>query len=168
MLSIYLTDVQTHIQFKDYPGEHPVKFVLNFKKIFPSVMELLLPVLPKDEDLEKMTWESTTQEFEIFKAFLSGWGIIELRLNALVAYKDKNFADQLVKNAQKKRKDWAKLQTKLTTVELDYLFMHEAHALIDAELIDLGEKFYLPILRDLWKNKVSTQVLNANLKELIG
>ena len=56
----------------------------------------------------------------------------------------------------------------MTTVELDYLFMHEAQALIDAEVIDLGEKFYLPILRELWKNKVSTQVLNANLKELIG
>ena len=27
MLSIYLTDVQKNIQFKDYTGEHPVKFV---------------------------------------------------------------------------------------------------------------------------------------------
>lgn len=162
MLSIYLTDVQTHVQFKDYPGEHPVKFILNFKKIFPSVMELLLPVLPEDENLDNMTWESNTQDFDTFKAFLSGWGIIELRLNALVAYKNKNFADQLVKNAQQKRKDYAKKYPKLTTVELDYLFMHEAHAFIDAELVDLGEKFYLPVLRDLWKDKVSSSVLNAN------
>ncbi len=162
MLSIYLTDVQKNIQFKDYPGEHPVKFVLNFKKIFPSIMELLLPVLPENENLEEMTWESTTQDFETFKAFLSGWGIIELRLNALIAYKDKQFADELVKKAQQKRKDWSKTHHQLSVVELDYLFMHEAHAFIDAELVDLGEKFYLPILRDLWKNKVSAQVLNAN------
>ncbi len=43
------------VQFKDYPGEHPVKFVLNFKKIFPSVMELMLPVLPENENLEEMS-----------------------------------------------------------------------------------------------------------------
>ncbi|MEG0482149.1 MAG: hypothetical protein RR569_03475 [Acinetobacter sp.] len=161
MLSIYLTDVQENVQFKDYPSEHPVKFILNFKKIFPSVMELLLPVLPDDEDLEKMTWESNTQDFETFKNFLTGWGVIELRLQAISQYKDKSYADQLVKKAQVKRKEFAKQQKQLTTVELDYLFMHEIHALIDAELVELGEKFYLPVLRDLWKNTVSAKVLNA-------
>ena len=35
-------------------------------------------------------------------------------------------------------------------------------ALIDAELVEIGEKFYLPTLRDLWKNKVSAKVLQAN------
>ncbi|NHB57458.1 hypothetical protein G9F32_05325 [Acinetobacter sp. 194] len=161
MLDIYLTDVQKNVQFKDYPGEHPVKFILNFKKIFPSVMELLLPVLPKDENLEDMTWESTSKDFETFKLLLTGWGIIELRLNAITQYKDRNFADQLVKNAQQKRASYAKAQPKLKTVELDYLFMHETHALIDAELVELGEKFYLPTLRDLWKNNVSNNVLMA-------
>ena len=39
--------------------------------------------------------------------------------------------------------------------------MHEIHALIDAELVEIGEKFYLPILRNLWKDKVSHPVLNA-------
>lgn len=162
MLSIYLTDVQKHVQFKDYPGEHPVKFILNFKKIFPSVMEILLPVLPEDEDLEKMTWESTREDFETFKKLLTGWGVIELRLQAISQYKTKDFADQLLKQAQAKRKEFAKQQPQLSTVELDYLFMHETHALIDAELVDLGEKFYLPTLRELWKNTVSEKVLNAH------
>lgn len=164
MLSIYLTDVQKHVQFKDYPGEHPVKFILNFKKIFPSVMEILLPVLPEDEDLEKMTWESTSDDFETFKKLLTGWGVIELRLQAISQYKTKDFADQLLKQAQVKRKEFAKQQQQqqLSTVELDYLFMHETHALIDAELVDLGEKFYLPTLRELWKNTVSAKVLNAH------
>lgn len=160
MLDIYLTDVQRKVQFKDYPGEHPVKFILNFKKIFPSIMELLLPVLPDNENLDEMSWESTTNDFEIFQMFLAGWGIIELRLNAITQFKDKAFADQLVKQAQQKRKEYQK-HMKLTTVELDYLFMHDIHGLIDAELVDLGEKFYLPVLRELWKNKVSAQVLNA-------
>ena len=161
MLSIYLTDVQENVQFKDYPGEHPVKFILNFKKIFPSVMELLLPVLPEDKDLEKMTWEATTQDFETFKKLLTGWGVIELRLQAMSKYKNKSYADQLVKQAQTKRKEFAKQQKLLKTVELDYLFAHEIHALLDAELIELGEKFYLPTLRDIWKNTVSVKVLNA-------
>ena len=161
MLSIYLTDVQENVQFKDYPGEHPVKFILSFKKIFPSVMELLLPVLPEDEDLEKMTWESTTQDFETFKKLLTGWGVIELRLQAMSKYKNKSYADQLVKQAQTKRKEFAKQQKLSKTVELDYLFAHEIHALLDAELIELGEKFYLPTLRDIWKNTVSVKVLNA-------
>ena len=161
MLEVFLADVQNTVQFEDYPGDHPVKFILNFKKIFPSVMELLLPVLPESEDLEQMTWESTTQDFETFKKLLSGWGVIELRLQALSQYKNKNFADQLVKNAQAKRKLYAKEQKKLSTVELDYLLTHEIHALIDAELIELGEKFYLPVLRDLWKDQLPVNVLNA-------
>ena len=161
MLDVYLTDVQKNVQFKDYPGEHPVKFILNFKKIFPSVMELLLPVLPSDENLEEMTWESTTQDFEMFKLLLSGWGVIELRLNAIAQYKTRSFADQLVKQAQQKRKTYSKDQPKLSMVELDYLFVHEVHALIDAELVDLGEKFYLPTLRDLWKNHMKSNVLEA-------
>ena len=161
MLEVFLTDVQNKVQFKDYPGDHPVKFILNFKKIFPSVMELLLPVLPESEDLEQMTWESTTQDFETFKKLLSGWGVIELRLQALSQYKNKKFADQLVKQAQAKRKLYAKEQKKLSTVELDYLLMHEIHAFIDAELVELGEKFYLPVLRDLWKDQLPVNVLNA-------
>ncbi|MGE8537644.1 MAG: hypothetical protein ACN6NI_00025, partial [Acinetobacter sp.] len=27
--------------------------------------------------------------------------------------------------------------------------------------VELGEKFYLPTLRELWKSKVTSQVLNA-------
>ena len=51
MLKIYLTDTQTHIQFSDIPNENPVKFLLNLKKIFPSTADLLLPVLPEDNNL---------------------------------------------------------------------------------------------------------------------
>lgn len=163
MLSIYLTDTNKMVQFKDYPGEHPVKFVLDFKKIFPSVMELLLPVLPENENMEEITWESTSKDFELFKLLLSGWGIIELRLVTLAQFKDKAFADQIVKQAQVKRKEYVKTHAKLETVELDYLMMHEIHARIDAELVEVGEKFYLPTLRELWKNKISNEVVQAKI-----
>ncbi len=162
MFEIYLTDTQENIQFKDYPGDHPVKFILNLKKIFPSVMELLLPVLPENENLEEMTWESTTQDFDTFKKLLNAWGVIELRLTAMSQFKDRGYADQLVKKAQAKRKEFEKAQKQLSALELDYLFMHEIHALIDAELVELGEKFYLPVLRETWKNHFKANVLNAN------
>ena len=76
MIDVYLTDVQKHIQFNDYPSEQPVKFLINLKKIFPSTAELLLPVLPEDNNLEDVTWESTSTDFETFKKLLEAWGII--------------------------------------------------------------------------------------------
>jgi len=161
MLYIYLTDTKTHIQFADLPNENPVKFVLNLKKIFPSTADLLLPVLPEDNDLENVTWEATSKDFEIFKKLLEGWGIIELRLSALTAYKDKNFSNELVKKAQIKRKQVSQKQSQLSLIALDYVLMHEIHALIDAELVMIGEKFYLPTLRELWKGKFSEQILQC-------
>ncbi|HGP2860403.1 TPA: hypothetical protein ACLGYS_000857 [Acinetobacter baumannii] len=163
MLSIYLTDTQQHVQFNDYPSDQPVKFLLNLKKIFPSTGDLLLPVLPEDNNLENVTWESTSKDFEIFKKLLAGWGVIELRLNAITAYKDKNFANELIKQAQAKRKKVAQKNHQLSLVALDYFFMHEIHALIDAELFTIGEKFYLPTLREQWKGTISDQVLNGKL-----
>ena len=163
MLSIYLTDTEQHVQFNDYPSDQPVKFLLNLKKNFPSTGDLLLPVLPEDNNLENVTWESTTKDFEIFKKLLAGWGIIELRLNAITTYKDKNFANELIKQAQSKRKKVAQKNHQLSLVALDYIFMHEIHALIDAELVTIGEKFYLPTLREQWKGLVSDQVLEGKL-----
>ena len=163
MLSIYLTDTEQHVQFNDYPSDQPVKFLLNLKKIFPSTGDLLLPVLPEDNNLENVTWESTTKDFEIFKKLLAGWGVIELRLNAITTYKDKNFANELIKQAQAKRKKVAQKNHQLSLVALDYIFMHEIHALIDAELVTIGEKFYSPTLREQWKGLVSDQVLEGKL-----
>lgn len=163
MLDIYLTDAKQHIQFQDYPGDHPVKFILNFKKIFPSVMELLLPVLPEDNDLEKMQWESKEIDFKIFQLLVSGWGVVELRLTALAQFKNRPYADKLVKQAKAKRQEYSKKYPQLKTVELDYLFLQNLHALIDADLIEVGEKFYLPTLHGLWKNYVSSKILKATL-----
>ena len=122
-----------------------------------------MPVLPDDNDLENVTWESTSEDFDVFKKLLAGWGVIELRLNAITAYKDKNFANELVKQAQAKRKKTAQKNHELSLVALDYIFMHEVHALIDAELVTIGEKFYLPTLREQWKGTVSDPVLNGKL-----
>ena len=161
MLNIYLTDTQTHIQFSGLSHENPVKFLLNLKKIFPSTADLLLPVLPEDNNLENVTWEATSKDFEVFKKLLEGWGIIELRLSAITAYKDKNFANELVKKAQVRRKQISQRHPELSIIALDYILMHEIHALIDAELVMIGEKFYLPTLREQWKSLFSEQILQC-------
>lgn len=161
MLKIYLTDTQTHIQFSDIPNENPVKFLLNLKKIFPSTAALLLPVLPEDNNLENVTWEATSSDFDVFKKLVEGWGIIELRLSAITTYKNKNFANDLVKKAQIRRKQISQKHPQLSLIELDYILMHEIHALIDSELVMIGEKFYLPKLRELWKGNFSEQILQC-------
>ena len=161
MLSIYLTDTQTHIEYAGLSHENPVKFLLNLKKIFPSTADLLLPVLPEDNNLENVTWEANSRDFEVFKKLLEAWGIIELRLSAITTYKDKNFANELVKKSQSRRKQIAQKQQQLSLLELDYILMHEIHTLIDAELVSIGEKFYLPTLRDIWKAQFSEQVLQC-------
>lgn len=163
MLDVYLTDIQKNVQFRDYPSDQPVKFLINLKKIFPSTADLLLPVLPEDNNLENVTWESTSKDFTTFKKLVEAWGIIELRLNALTAYKDKEFTNQVLKQAQTKRKQMGASHTKLNMVELDYIFIHEVHTLIDAELSEIGEKFYLPTLRELWKDEVSSNALLVKL-----
>ena len=161
MLNIYLTDTKTNIQFSDLPNENPVKFLLNLKKIFPSTADLLLPVLPEDNNLENVTWEATSKDFEVFKKLLEGWGIIELRLSAITAYKDKNFANELVKKAQVRRKQISQKHPELSLIALDYILMHEIHALIDAQLVMIGEKFYLPALREQWKSLFPEQILQC-------
>lgn len=159
MLDIYLTDTQKQVLFNDYPGDHPVKFILNFKKIFPSIMETLLPVLPEDNDLGNITWESTEKNFEIFKLFLSSWGVVELRLNAITKFKERAYADQLVKKSQKMKAE----KKSFSAIETDYLFLQYLHGLIDAELVEVGESFYLPKLRTLWKPYISEKFLNGKV-----
>ena len=161
MLNIYLTDTQTHIQYSGLSHENPVKFLLNLKKIFLSTADLLLPVLPEVNNLENVTWEATAKDFEVFKKLLEGWGIIELRLSAITTYKDKKFANELVKKAQVRRKQISQKHPELSIIALDYILMHEIHALIDAELVMIGEKFYLPTLREQWKSLFSEQILQC-------
>ena len=109
----------------------------------------------KDKDAE------FPEGFEVFKKLLEGWGIIELRLSAITTYKDKNFANELVKKAQVRRKQISQKHPELSIIALDYILMHEIHALIDAELVMIGEKFYLPTLREQWKSLFSEQILQC-------
>lgn len=164
MLTIFLKDSQNTIQFKDYPGEDPIKFMMNFKKIFPSTFDLLLPVLAENEEnLSEVTWESTQRDFELFKRLIQEWANVELRLNALTKYKDATASHAIVKQAQTARKKFQQKQQRLNLLQADYIFLQAAHTLLDAELVEIGTKFYLPTLHDNWKNIVPKDVLQQKL-----
>ena len=161
MLQIYLTDTHQQIDFEDYPTGHPVKFVLNLKKIFPSTADLLLPVLPEDDQLDKVTWESTSGDYTKFCKIVAAWGVVELRLKAIAGYKNQEFANQLLRQAQKHRLAAQQLQPNTDLFLLDYIFLHAVHALMDAELIDIGEKFYLPVLREQFAGLITEPLLSS-------
>ena len=160
MFKIFLTDQQKSIEFSDYPSDDPVKFMMNFKKIFPSTMDLLLPVLPDDADqIDTITWESTQSDFEIFKRLIQEWATFELRLTALTKLKNRESANQLVKQAQQARRNHQQQQSRLNQLHGDFVFLLAIHSYLDTELVEIGAKFYLPTLRNDWKNDVPKAVL---------
>lgn len=164
MLVIFLKDGQKTIEFTDFPGEDPIKFMMNFKKIFPSIFDLLLPVLPEDETrLDEVTWESNAKNFGLFKRLIQEWATVEIRLAALSKYKNQEFANQLVKQAQQARKKFQHAQPRLNLLYADYVFLQAIHSLLDAELVELGASFYVPVLRKNWQADIPPEVLNASV-----
>lgn len=166
MLTIFLKDQKKVIEFTDYPSTDPIKFMMNFKKIFPSTFDLLLPVLPEDETkLDEVTWESTTQDFEIFKQLIQEWATVELRLSALRKMQKEEAANILVRKGQAARKEFQAKQKRLNLVHADYVFLHTLHTLLDVELLEIGAKFYLPTLQDNWKNVIPQEILKLSVKQ---
>lgn len=160
MFKIFLKDQQKSIEFSDYPSDDPVKFMMNFKKIFPSTMDLLLPVLPDDADqIDIITWESTQSDFEVFKRIIHEWATVELRLKALTKLKNRESANHLVKQAQQARKSFQQQQDRHDALHGDFVFLSALHSHLDTELVEIGAKFYLPTLRNDWKNDVPKAVL---------
>ena len=160
MFVIFLTDRRETVEFKDYPGGDSIKFMMNFKKIFPSTMDLLLPILPEsDEQVEDITWESTHKDYQMFQRLIQEWATVEFRLTALTKLKDRDFANQLIKKAQQARKNFQQQQNRLNQLYDDFVFLLAMHSYLDTELVEIGANFYLPTLRNDWKNDVPKAVL---------
>lgn len=166
MLTIFLKDQQHVIKFTDYPSTDPIKFMMNFKKIFPSTFDLLLPVLPEDETkLDEITWESTSKDFNLFKQLIQEWATVELRLSAVRKMKNEDAANSLVRKAQVARKEFQTKQQRLNLLHADYVFLHTVHTLLDLELVEIGAKFYLPTLQASWKNTIPDQILKLTVQQ---
>lgn len=164
MLSIFLKDRQQTIKFTDYPSTDPIKFMMNFKKIFPSTFDLLLPILPEDQTtLDDVTWESTTKDFDLFKRLIQEWATVELRLAALRKMKNEQAANDLVRKAQLARKQFQNKQKRLNLLQADYMFLQTVHSLLDLELVEIGANFYLPTLRQTWQDVIPESILNTTI-----
>lgn len=155
-MKIYLTDTQQYVEFDLGKTQHDIQTLLVLKKIIPSVMELLLPILPDENQAQQkeITWESTSAEFELFKKVYQSWLTMELRLKTLERFKDIAFIKTLLINAQQHRQN-LRQQAKYNNVELDYLFFLYLHSMIDAELVELGEPFYIPTFKQLWQKDMA-------------
>ena len=165
MLTIFLKDRQQTVQFTDYPSTDPIKFMMNFKKIFPSTFDLLLPVLPDDESkLNEVTWESTAEDLKLFQRLIQEWATVELRLSVLRKMKNEQAANDTVRQAQLARKQFQSKQQRLNLLQADYIFLATIHSLLDMTLVEIGSAFYLPSLRKTWQDIIPEAVLNQSIQ----
>lgn len=152
-MKVYLTDSKTYQQYTLGKNQSDIQVLLTLKKIIPSIMELMLPILPDEQvenKIEQMTWESTQENFHLFQLLYQSWGVVELRLKALKQYKSEQFVHQLLLKAHDYRQKVYQ-QHHYRLIELDYLFFLFLHTMIDSELINLGESFYVPSFKQQWK-----------------
>ncbi|MFB2538860.1 MULTISPECIES: hypothetical protein [unclassified Acinetobacter] len=162
-MKILLKDTQQHIEYKDYPTDNALQFMLGLKKIFPSIFDLLLPILPDDDKIDQLTWESTTIDFERFKRLVGAWATLEMRLHALGQALSTDHVPQILKQAQAERRDFVSQQDQLNLLYGDYVFLHTAHVLIDSVMVDLGSNFYTPTLQQQWQDDIPKDILNRTI-----
>lgn len=160
-MKVKLTDNNTWLDFSfQHSEQSDVEVLLALKKVLPSVMELILPVLNEQQTLDKIEWESTTADLQMLQKFYQSWGVLELRLKVLMNYKNAVFVKQLIAQAQTYRQQLAKQSTQYyNAMQLDYLFLLYLHGVIDSELVNIGEHFYSPTLQKLWQNEMGHLVL---------
>lgn len=151
-MQIYLTDLKQHVEFNIGSAQHDVQTILTLKKVMPSIMELLNPILPKEQQHGEVTWESHRDDFELFKLLYQSWTIIELRLKTVQQAYSLQHVQQLFNQAQQYRQQRPQLE-KYHRVTLDYLFLLHLHGEIDALLVHIGERFYLPTFQQSWASQ---------------
>lgn len=157
MMKIKLVDTQQSIDFSFHEKESDVQVLLNLKKVVPSVMEFILPILNDEKDLAKIEWESQSHHIEIVKKLHQSWVFLQIRLKALEHYKNTDFVKQLIQQGLSYRQKLSKANYR--ALELDYLFLLYLHSVIDSELVQIGEQFYSPIFKQFWHQEM------AQLKE---
>lgn len=168
MMKIYLTDSQHIIDFSDYWGDEPVKFMMKFRKIFLSVTDLILPILEDSQpDLNQLTWQSTSHDFAIFKQLLQEWVTVEMRLGTLTQLHHHDKAAELLKQARLKRQTYLMQPQATPALWGDWVFLQTLHGLLDAELSAIAIPFYSPVLQQTWKTLLPAQAFQIT-KQVSG
>lgn len=155
-MKVYLTDTQQYIDFDLGKNIQTEKLMLILRKIIPSMVELILPVISENQEQKTIEWESTTQQFELFKKLYQSWVTLELRLNYLAEVK-KNIKEvaHLITKARHYKQTLSQSQHNYSALEMDYLFLLYLHGHVDAELVMIGEPFYIPTFKAFWQDEMS-------------
>lgn len=132
MLTVYLTDANTTINWDLKQQQPSLAYVMSLKKVFLSTADLLEPVIPEDNDLSKVTWRSTRKDLDTFKQLADNWQAIELRLRGYAAFAGKDAMNIIVQVALAKRRALFKeLGTQADSLQLDIAMMHSIHSQLD-------------------------------------
>lgn len=150
MLTVYLTDLERTVDCDIYQGKAATPFVMALKKVFFSTEDLLEPVIPDDQDINKITWKSTEQDLSTFSRLARSWQQIELRLRAYAVFAGRDAMDVVVQVAREKRKaTYDELGSfEVSRLELDILLMYSIHQQLDNLLS--REKPYSPDFLKGW------------------
>lgn len=166
-MQIFLTDRNKTVQYQDYPLDHPIQFMLKMRQMFPSVMDLLIPIVAEDvqqaSQLDKLTWESTEKDFACFQRLVQEWLTLEMRFKILTQRLSNDALTLMLKSANQERLNFVSQQNQLNLLHGDYVFLHKLHTLIDLELIELGEQFYVDKLKQAWQADIPAEILNRQV-----
>lgn len=166
-MQIFLTDSQKTIQYHDYPLQNPLQFMIKMKQMFPSVIDLVVPIMAEEiqhaDELTGLTWESTAHDFVCFQRLVQEWMTLEMRFKILTQRLATDDLTAMLKSANQERLNFVSQQNKLHLLHGDYVFLHKLHTLIDIQLIELGEQFYVDKLKQAWQADIPAEILNRQV-----
>lgn len=166
MMRIHLSDSGEHIEFSEYWGDDPVAFMLRFRRIFASVSDLMLPLLPEPSEsspgqpdpAQDIEWQSTTEDFALFKQLLTEWHTVELRLALFARQRDHEDAATLLKQARQARVRFMQQPQYLPALWGDWYLLWTIHGRLDGELSQVAVPFYSSQLQHNWRQWLPEEV----------
>lgn len=133
MLTVYVTDLNTTKNVDFGQGKKDIAYVMTLKKVFLSVVELLEPVIPENNDVSKITWMASQADLNSFQKLVKNWQNLELRLRAYTAFAGMGAMDIIVQVAKKNRLARLNEQgsVEANMLELDVLMLANIHHQLD-------------------------------------
>ena len=129
MLDIYLTDLHQTMRLDLGHGTQDLAYVMRLKKIFLSVMDLLEPVLPENDNLSQLTWQATSTDAKQFAKLAQDWQHMEVRLQGYAVFAGLEAVNIIVQAARQARDIHSAMP-----LEQDVLMLYRMHQQLDGLL----------------------------------
>lgn len=149
MLTVYVTDLKTTKNIDFGQGKQDITYVMTLKKVFLSVVELLEPVIPENNDVSKITWMASQADLTALQKLVKHWQNLELRLRAYTAFAGLGAMDIIVQVAKQNRKARLNEQGSFEAnlLELDVLMLANVHQQLD-QLLSKEAPYTSTFLKD--------------------